>query len=277
VIVGSLAAGYHLLGDGKEAQVQTKDIDCLLFPRVEAVRAGGQVAGDLLAARWRPRTDGEHAQPGDENTPDGALPAVRLWPPDSKEWFIELLAAHDPADSADKRWLRLPLPGGHFGLPSYRYLDVATHGAPMTEFGLRCARPSLLALSNLLRNPEIRPETMDALVEGRKIRRSNKDLGRVVAIARLSGADGAREWPGVWIEALRACHGDVWRPLAGRTGSGLRALLASASDLEEARVTCNAGLLAREPVTLEQYRREAERVLVDAIEPTEELARGGGD
>jgi hypothetical protein len=100
VIVGSLAAGYHLLGDGKEAQVQTKDIDCLLFPRVEAVRAGGQVAGDLLAARWRPRTDGEHAQPGDENTPDGALPAVRLWPPDSKEWFIELLAAHDPADSA---------------------------------------------------------------------------------------------------------------------------------------------------------------------------------
>ena len=49
------------------------------------------------------------------------------------------------------------------------------------------------------------------------------------------------------------------------------------SDLEEARVTCNAGLLAREPVSLEQYRREAERVLVDAIEPMEELAQGGGD
>ena len=85
------------------------------------------------------------------------------------------------------------------------------------------------------------------------------------------------EWPEVWSEALRACHADVWRPLAGRTGSGLRALLASRSDLEEARVTCNAGLLAREPVTLEQYRREAERVLVDGIEPMEELAHGGGD
>ena len=73
--------------------------------------------------------------------------------------------------------------------------------------------------------------------------------------------------------------GNVWRPLAGRTGSGLRALLASGSDLEEARITCNAGLLAREPVTLEQFRREAERVLVDAIEPMEELAtpsRGPG-
>jgi len=51
----------------------------------------------------------------------------------------------------------------------------------------------------------------------------------------------------------------------------------SGSDLEETRVTCSAGLLAREPVTLEQYRREAERVLVDAIEPMEELTQGGGD
>ena len=39
----------------------------------------------------------------------------------------------------------------------------------------------------------------------------------------------------------------------------------------------SAGLLAREPVTLEQYRREAERVLVDAIEPMEELTQGGGN
>jgi hypothetical protein len=259
VIVGSLAAGYHLLGESTDAQVQTKDVDCLLLPRVAAASAAAQVAHDLLAAGWRPRTEGAHAKPGDEQTPDGALPAVRLWPPDSTEWFLELLAAD-----------------GHFGLPSYRYLDVATHDAPMTESGLRCARPSLLALSNLLRNPEIRPETMEALVEGRKMRRSNKDLGRVIAIARLSGADGAREWPGVWTEALRACHGDAWRSLAGRTGSGLRALLASPSDLEEARITSNGGLLAIRPLTFDQYRLEVERVLVDAIEPTEELARRAG-
>jgi len=132
----------------------------------------------------------------------------------------------------------------------------------------------MLALSNLLRNPEIRPETMDALVEGRELRRSNKDLGRVVAIARLSHADDPQGWPHTWAEALRTCHADSWRTLADRVGGGLRALLRSEADLEEARLTCNVGLLSSEPVTPDQFRRVAERVIVDAIEPLEESARG---
>jgi len=273
VIVGSLAAGYHLLGDRAGAQVQTKDVDCLLFPRVEAVRAGGEVARQLLDAGWRPRIEGKHGRPGDESTSEDSLPAVRLYPPHSTDWFIELLAAHEPGDESDKRWTRLQLRDGHFGLPSYRYLDVATHNAPITEAGLRCARPDLLALSNLLRNPEIRPDLMDALVEGRQIKRSNKDLGRVVAIARLSHADAPRSWPHRWAEALRTCHSDSWRALAGRAGGGLRALLRTEADLEDARLMCNVGLLASEPVTPEQFRRVAERVIVDAVEPLEQSAR----
>ena len=171
--------------------------------------------------------------------------------------------------------MRLPLAGGHFGLPSYRYLDVAIHDAPMSDLGVRCARPDMLALSNLLRNPEIGPDTMDALVEGRRIKRSNKDLGRVVAIARLSDPDAPRDWPRTWSEALRACHAEAWRALAGRAGNGLRALLRSEADLEEACLTCNLGLLADHPVTPEQLRRVAERVILDAVEPLEGMAHGG--
>ena len=86
VIVGSLAAGYHLLGDKAGAQVQTKDVDCMLVPRVEAVRAGGEVARRLLAAGWRPKHDERHGQPGDASTPEASLPAVRLHPPQTTDW-----------------------------------------------------------------------------------------------------------------------------------------------------------------------------------------------
>jgi len=245
----------------------------MLVPRVEAVRAGGEVARQLLADGWRPKNDGKHGRPGDASTPEALLPAVRLYPPQSTDWFLELLAAHEPGDEADKRWTRLQLPGGHFGLPSYRYLDVAVHNAPMTDLGLRCARPAMLALSNLLRNREIRPDTMDALVQGRKIKRSNKDLGRVIAIARLSGPDGPQVWPAAWGEALRACVGAAWGSVGQNAGAGLRALLRSEADLDEACLTSNLGLLASDPVTPDQLRRVGERLLVDAIEPTEENAR----
>lgn len=280
IIVGSLAAGYHLLRDNTDGQVQTKDVDCMLVPRVEAVRAGGQVARQLLDAGWRPRTDGKHGRPGDASTPDTALPAVRLYPPHSTDWYVELLAAHEPGDLTDERWTRLRLPGGHFGLPSYRYLDIAIHDAPSTDLGIRCARPEMMALSNLLRNPEIRAETMESLVERRTIKRSNKDLGRVIAIARLSGPDEPQAWPALWVKAMRECLGGSWGRLAANAGAGLRVLLASGADLEEARVTCNAGLLASEPVTLDQLRRTGERLLQDAIEPLEEHGRaaaGAGD
>ena len=275
IIIGSLAAGYHFFGQDETRQVRTKDIDCMLVPRVTAVRTGETVAERLLAAGWSPRTDGIHCDPGTPSTPDDDLPAVRLHPPDQTEWYIELLTIHEPDDERDRSWARLKLPSGHFGLPSFRFLDPVTHEPLSTDLGLCYARPEMLALSNLLRNPVIRPDTMDALVEGRAIKRSNKDLGRVLAIARLSGDDQTAEWPQAWEEALVALYESRWVDLALGSGSGLRSLLGSGPDLDEAVITNNTGLLSSDPVSREQLRLTGERLIHDVVEPLRQAAKAG--
>ena len=133
-----------------------------------------------------------------------------------------------------------------------------------------------LALANLLEHPEIKPGTMSGLIGGREIKRSNKDLGRVLAIARLSirkDEDSLLAWPGQWVKALQARFPDDWRELALRAGAGLRQLLSQPNDLEEAHHTCVYGLLASMSPTLEQLRRVGHRLLTDVFEPFEASAR----
>jgi hypothetical protein len=272
IVIGSIAAAYHFFHDD-DRQVRTKDIDCVLFPRIAAVQSGTAVARKLLESGWRPTTDGEHTKPGGADTPDDKLPAVRLYPPHSDEWFVELLTVPESEADAGKRWMRVELPTGHFGLPSFRFVSLAADKPVSTEFGISRARPEMMALANLLEHPKIRPELMKGPIEGRAFKRSNKDLGRVLAIARLSRDEDIESWPDAWADGLRVCHPKQWMKLATNAGAGLRLLLASDPDLEEAVVTCNAGLLSSAQVTLEQLRIVGERLIQDAIEPLE--ARAG--
>lgn len=148
--------------------------------------------------------------------------------------------------------------------------DVAAFRPVATGAGVRCARLAMLVLSNLLRNPVIRPERMPP--DGTGPRRSNKDLGRVVAIAHLAGRTTAESWPTEWIEALRALHHSGWVDLARAAGGGIRALLRSEGDLREAFDVSVAGLLAPANASLDEFRFAAERLLVDAIDPLAQLA-----
>jgi hypothetical protein len=273
IIIGSLAAGYHFFGHDKALYVRTKDIDSVLRPRNTAVKSAESVAEKLLSSGWEHRIEGDQGKPGDQNTPDSELPAVRLHPPATSDWFIELLTEPAPGDRGERRWLRVKLSTGHFGLPSFSFLGLITHKPVKTPFGLFCARPALMALGNMLEHPSIRPERMSGLVESRRIKRSNKDLGRVLALARLSGAN-VESWAQEWSEALAACFPDNWKALTAQAGSGLRALLASPEDLDEAAHTCNNGLLAARPVTAEQLRIELRRLVLDAVEPLERRALG---
>jgi hypothetical protein len=272
IIIGSLAAGYYFFGEDAKLMVRTKDADCLLSPRVRAIPAGVAVTERLFQEAWEFRPDEKWSGPGDETTRDEELPAVRLNPPGTSDWFIELLTVPESASDMGKRWVRLKTSVGHFGLCSFGFLALTNYRPIATPLGIAIARPELMALANLLEHPAIGPETMSGLIAARQIKRSNKDLGRVLAIARLSigkNEDALLEWPVIWQEALEARFPENWRTFAHRSGAGLRQLLAQPNDLDEARHTCEHGLLTSMPPTAEQLQLVGLRLLQDSIETME--------
>lgn len=277
VIIGSLAAGYHFFGDDETKAVRTKDVDCVLEPFHAAVGAGQCIARQLLDAGWLRRMQGDHQNPGNEQTPVDQLPAVRLYPPDAnpdseEAWFIELLTVPGSAAGTGKEWTRLQLAEGHFGLPTFRFLSIAAFDPlPAAGLGIRYARPEMMALANLLEHPEIKPDRMSGLFAGRAIKRSNKDLGRVLAITTLADLHDYRPWAASWKKALERCFPAEWRELASRAGSGLRQLLQNEADLEEAHHTCINGLLASQPPHIAALKAAGERLLGDCLETLEGL------
>ena len=275
IVVGSLAAGYHYRDQLKNMGVRTKDADCLLSPRVEAIKAGIDITERLLESGWTFHGTMEHPDPGKASTADDALPAVRLSPPRPSQWFIELMTVPEDASQRGRQWARLTTSHGHFGLPSFGFIGLTNLDPISTDFGISIARPEMMALANLLEHPVIGKDTMSSgFADRMDIKRSNKDLGRVLAIARLAvggDEDALLAWSRRWKDALQERFPAEWCELAGQVGDGLRALLASEQDFEQAFYTCANGLLALRPPTLIQLRIVGRRLLQDAIEPLEDV------
>ncbi len=277
VVIGSLAAGYGFFGDHASLEVRTKDADCLLSPRFRAIPAGIAVTEQLFAANWTFHPTEEFPPPGTAETPDARLPVARLQPPGSQDWFIELLTVPESPEDLAQRYIRLPTANGHFSLCSFGFLSLTDYEPIATEFGIRVARPEMMALANLLNHPALGPQTMTGLIGGRKIKRSNKALGRVLALALLAerkNEDTLLTWAPLWAEALQTRFPARWRELALQSGHGLRQLLGEKAedDFEEALHTSAYGLLASQPPTNTLLRTAGERLLADAIEPLERLA-----
>jgi hypothetical protein len=275
VIIGSLATAFAYFGDSRTVPVRTKDIDCLLKPHSVAPEKGQAVATQLLKAGWQRRLLGDHIEPGNINTPENELPAIRLYhpeinPEDENAWFIELLTEPESSKDVGKSWTRIVLDQGHFGLPSFRYLSIAAFLPEKTEdFGLYYARPQMMALANMLEHPIIKPERMSTKFDGRDIKRSNKDLGRVLAIGYLEQEKGTidfHKWANDWLIALKYCFPKDWENLAVNAGSGLIQLIGSSTDLEEAHHTCAYGLLSSFGVTQDELKEVGERIIGEAID-----------
>ena len=278
IVIGSLAAGYHFFGDNPKLQVRTKDVDCLLSPRIKAIPAGEAVANRLFADHWELRTDGDWGNPGDASTPDDKLPVVRLHPPGSTEWFIELLTVPESESDLGRKDIRIVTTRGHFSLCSFGFLSLTEFQPIQTPFGIAIARPETMALANLLHHPTIGEQPMSGLIGGRRIKRSNKDLGRVLALAHLAEArqeDSLLTWPQVWVAALQSRFPTIWRSLVPNVGNGLRQLIQmeNEADLDEARHTCEYGLLVSQAPSLKLLEVTGKRLLQDAIEPLERIVQ----
>ncbi len=276
VIVGSLAAGYYFFGGQNTVAVRTKDADCMLSPRIKAIEAGRLIANKLIESDWEYHGTDEFPTPGKPETDLERLPVVRLKPPGPTDWFIELLTVPEGPQDLGKQYIRLPTDHGHFSLCSFGFLALTDFNPIETPFGISIARPEMMALANLLHHPEIGPETMAGLIADRQIKRSNKDLGRVLSLgylAELRNEDALLTWGDAWTEALRDRFPDRWREFGGRAGAGLRALLdeKNLSDFDEAYHTCANGLLAScSDLTPKALQVTGDRLIVDAVEALEE-------
>lgn len=275
IIIGSLAAGYHFFRNDEGQTLRTKDVDCMFAPSAKAVVMARGVAEQLFDAKWTYRESTDWPAPGKPEQPLEQLPLVRLNPPGNDEWFIELLGAPEerPDATRGRNLVRLETRYGHFTLCSFGYLGLVEHKPLITEFGIYIASPEMMALANLLHHPRIGAEVMSGDQFGGGIKRSNKDLGRVLALAYLTTAQELETWPEKWAEALEARYPMEAPELAVRAGTGLRELLASPDDLHQAHITCSRGLLASIDVRLEALQATGERLMADVIEPLEEKAR----
>lgn len=277
IVIGSLAAGYHFFHADASVSVQTKDIDCVLEPFATAVGVGRSIHEQLTRSGWS-TVHPNGMPPGNEETPEDQLPAIRMYPPPTvaslhNEWFLELLTLPEHPEIDGRTWTKVLLRDGYYGLPSFRFLPIATFEPILASaHSLFYAQPKMMALANLLEHPMIRPEYISAPIANRIVKRSNKDLGRAVAIAHLSGDRNITEWPLEWRRALTTCRLMDWSAVSRNMGDGLRALLKSDSDLEEALHTCNSGLLSSNEQGLRTFRAAGERLLADAVEPLERMA-----
>lgn len=280
IVIGSLAAGYHFFAGDGQRSIRTKDVDCMFSPHARAVAAAGEVTERLLAAAWQPRTEGEWGKPGDSDTPDDRLPMIRLKPPGAEggtTWFLELLGAPEHGSGQPKAFHRVQTSIGHFAICSFNFLALAEWKPILIQHGLHIARPEMMALANLLHHPSIGPE----LIAGTTEKRSNKDLGRVLALAwltaerdRREGTDELDAWADRMADALRDRLPDRARNLALGAGTGLRELMASDGDRDEALAICNRGLLASMEVGRDAFAAIGRRVIQQVLEPLADAAQG---
>ena len=86
-VTGSLAAAYAFRAKLESNAVNTKDADLVVHPAGN-VKSCAEMALDLILIGWK-KTDDCFSQKDVE--PVDKLRAIRLYPPDSTEYFVEFL------------------------------------------------------------------------------------------------------------------------------------------------------------------------------------------
>ena len=269
LIIGSLAAAYHYRERLLVDTVNTKDADVVVQP-AGALDECRIIATRLLDAGWERRRGCVPAKTSD--AVDGHH-VIRLHPPGTDLYFVELLAFPDDQQQVPKQWIPIELADGWYALPAFQHLRLVALEQRTSEEGVHYAAPEMMALSNLLAHPTIEEKKrITDPIDGRKLLRSAKDLGRVLALARLADRADVEAWPAIWEKALRAKYPETEVPgLGARAGDGIRALLSHREAFEDAHFAVDVGLLRGHAVSVDQLRAIAEQLLADALDPLVEL------
>lgn len=279
IIIGSLAAGYYFFSDDGSKGIRTKDVDCMFSPHAKAVAAAAQVTDQLLQANWTQREGAQWNKAGGPDDDVTQLAMVRLKPPTGSDWFIELLGAPDAyrTGAPMKQYHRVNTSAGDFAICSFGFLALAEWEPLPTQFDIRIARPEMMALANMLHHEAIGPDIMT----GTTWKRSNKDLGRVLALAYLSFLRDRKndstdfdDWAQHMWTALNVKFPSEARALAQRAGKGIRSLLNNPADFDQALQICNLGLLTSMDVDRNAFAATGRRLIAEVIEPLEQLAEG---
>lgn len=264
IVTGSLAAAYKFQAALDGNAVNTKDADLVVHPAGEEKNCA-DMTRHLLQLGWKKT---ESCYPMQAAEPAADLRAIRLYPPKSTEYFVEFLNVPSTGQVAAKEWIPMQMDDGWYGLPSFRFLSVVAVKPNKSDYGIEYARASMMALANLLAHPAIGiSEIESGTMRGRL--RSGKDLGRVIALAFLTGRNETETWIDEWSEALHICFADLQYELATSLGDGLRELIKSQKPMADAHQTAAVGLLSGMNVTSENMQLTAERLLADVIEPVQ--------
>lgn len=199
-VTGSLAAAYHYQSKLQGQAINTKDADLVVHPAGNVLSCR-EMSERLLKNHWR-RT--EECYPMKSAEPVDNLRAIRLFPPESNTYFIEFLNIPGEDQHDAKRWIPMELSDGWYGLPSFRFLGIASIDRIASHAGLEYANPSMMAFANLLSHPEVGTSRMESGTM-RGLLRSAKDLGRVIALAHLAGREETETWSAPWLNAAKTC------------------------------------------------------------------------
>ena len=190
-VTGSLAAAYHFADQIAERTVNTKDADLVVHPAGDTMSCQ-RMAERLRQLGWVPKPD-ERFQPQPLLIEPEKLPYIRLYPPDTRDYFVEFLTLPPIGQKEPMRCMPIHLSDGWYAAPSFRFSVMLELHRHLSAEGIEYANPTMMALANLLSHPELGTQR----IEGDGRLRSAKDLGRVLALARFAGVDALDEWTSI--------------------------------------------------------------------------------
>lgn len=157
-----------------------------------------------LDGRWLDAAVSTRRQPRLRRYASGCAPRFAIVSARPDGWLVHRTAIRpDTRQQLRREWTSFDTAHGSFALPSFRYLNIATHAPSTSAVGLKIAHPACMALAHLYEHAD--PDRTVISSIDPPTPRYVKDVGRAIALWWLAGQDGTRDdWAQRWQGAIEA-------------------------------------------------------------------------